>query len=203
VELPTPLQVSFWLWLLLIAFWYVAAIFTHKDKSREGHLFRLQHVLPLVASFFLIFSRHGMFLLWGKMYPTKWDSWIVYPGLLATVAGLAFALWSRIHLGRYWSGNITIKEGHRVIRTGPYAMVRHPLYTGWLVATFGSALVSGTADAFFGLELVILAFAIKLQREERVLVRELGDEYRRYMDDVPAALVPGVKTIGGSANQIQ
>jgi protein-S-isoprenylcysteine O-methyltransferase Ste14 len=196
VDFPTPLVVNFWLWEGLIAFWLVAALFTHRTKSHENYFLRFQHTIPLAAAYYLIFNRHRYFLLAGQVYRTGWHNWIVYPGMLATLAGISFTLWARIHLGRYWSGMITIKEGHKVIRTGPYSIVRHPIYTGWLLALFGSALVSGTVDGFLGLGLALLGFVIKLRREERMLSTELGDEYLQYTQDVPGALVPRVRVIG-------
>jgi serine phosphatase RsbU (regulator of sigma subunit)/protein-S-isoprenylcysteine O-methyltransferase Ste14 len=197
----TPLVAAFWGWVALIVFWIIAGLLAHKTKSSESILGRLQHVLPMYAAFFLIFSRHRYFFIYGKLYHTGWNNWIVYPGLLLTAGGIGFAVWARLHLGRYWSGIITLKEGHKVITTGPYRWVRHPIYTGWLAAMLGSAILAGTVDAFLGFELVTLAFLIKLHREERMLSAELGAEYQRYMEKVPSALVPMMSSIGSSAKQ--
>ena len=106
-----------------------------------------------------------------------------------TVLGLLFTVWGRIHLGRYWSGMVTLKEGHRLIRTGPYALVRHPLYTGFLRGGAGSALAARTVDAAIGFALLLAAYLVKLRREETLLTREFGDEYLRFKREVPA-LVP-------------
>jgi serine phosphatase RsbU (regulator of sigma subunit)/protein-S-isoprenylcysteine O-methyltransferase Ste14 len=199
VDSITPLVAAFWAWIALILFWTAAGFFARKTKSSESMLGRLQHVIPVYAAFFLIFTRHRHFFIYGEIYNTGWNNWIVYPGLLLTAAGIGFAVWARIYLGRYWSGIITLKEGHKVITTGPYRWVRHPIYTGWLAGLLGSAIVAGTIDAFLGVEIITFAFVIKLQREERMLARELGDEYRRYMRKVPSALVPMVSTIGSDA----
>jgi len=198
VDSISPLQAALWGWLALFVFWIVAGAFARKTKSSESYLGKLQHVLPMYAAYYLIFTRHRAFLIYGELYDTGWKNWIVYPGMLLTAAGIGFAIWARLHLGRYWSGIITLKEGHKVITTGPYRWVRHPIYTGWLAGMFGSAILAGTLDAFLGFELVTLAFVIKLHREERMLSVELGDEYRRYMERVPSALVPMVSSIGSS-----
>ena len=192
----TPLLAAFWGWVGLFVFWYVAAFFARKTKSTESFWGRMQHVFPMYAAFYLIFTRHRYFLIWGELYDTGWKNWIVYLGLLLTAGGIGFAIWARVHLGRYWSGLITLKEGHKVIRTGPYRWVRHPIYTGWLVGMLGSAILAGTLDGFLGFELITLAFLIKLQREERMLVVELGEEYRQFMREVSWALVPFVSSIG-------
>ena len=202
-SIPSPLLVNYWIWIAFIFYWLVAALFTHRTKSRENYFLRYQYTVPLIAAYFLIFSRNRYFLLIGQIYHTDWKNWIVWPGMLITVLGLAFSIWARIHLGKYWSGVVAVKLGHKIVQSGPYAIVRHPVYTGWLIAMFGSALVAGTGDGFIGFELAILGFVIKLPREEKLLARELGDDYRRYMEKVPATLFPGVNTVGSGKNPIQ
>jgi len=192
---------ALWGWFALFAFWLVTALFARKTKSSESIVGRLSHGLPMYAAYYLVFNRHRHFLIFGELYDTQWKNWIVYPGLLLLAAGLGFTVWARVYLGRYWSGMITLKEGHKVIDTGPYRFVRHPIYTGWLAAMFGSAILAGTLDAFLGFELITLAFVIKLYREERMLSTELGEEYRRYMKKVPSALVPMVSSVGSDTKQ--
>src|SRR5580704_16529934 len=128
----TPLLAVFWGWILLFGYWAIASLFVRKTKSPESILLRFRYLIIYLA-LYLIFSRHGYFFLHGPVYRTNWDSWIVYPGLLMVAAGFVIAIWARVYLGSYWSGIITIKEGHKVIDTGPYRFVRHPIYTGWLL----------------------------------------------------------------------
>lgn len=185
-----PLLLIFWGWLVLWGYWTIASLFAKKTKSVEPFLRRLTHLIPFFAAFYLILNRNRYFYLFGEFYHTGWNNWIVYPGLLMVAGGFAIAVWARIYLGRYWSGNITLKEGHKVITTGPYRLVRHPIYTGLLLAAIGSALCAGTVDGYVGVELIVLAFVVKLHREERMLTAELGDEYRQYMQNVRSAIVP-------------
>jgi protein-S-isoprenylcysteine O-methyltransferase Ste14 len=96
--------------------------------------------------------------------------------------GLVFAWWARLHLGRLWSGSVTQKEGHRIVDTGPYAIVRHPIYTGLLLSAFATAAIEATWFAFAGAALMTLGFFFKARLEERFLRGDLGvayDEYRR------------------------
>jgi serine phosphatase RsbU (regulator of sigma subunit)/protein-S-isoprenylcysteine O-methyltransferase Ste14 len=195
----TPLLVAFWGWILLLAYWTIASLFVHRTKSTEPILRRMQHQIPFGLAFYLILDRDRYFFLYGPVYQTGWNNWIVYPGLLMTAAGFAIAVWARIHLGRYWSGIITLKEGHKVIDRGPYRFVRHPIYTGWLLAALGTAFFAGTADGFAGVELLLFAFVLKLQREERLLTAELGDEYRRYVERVPCAILPWISASRSNA----
>ena len=112
--------------------------------------------------------------------------------LLAT-AGFAFCWWARLHLGRLWSGRITRKEGHHIIDTGPYAVVRHPIYTGILTAVIATALVKGAVHALIGAALLIVAYWMKARLEERFLREELGAAaYDDYSRRVPM-LIPFLK----------
>jgi protein-S-isoprenylcysteine O-methyltransferase Ste14 len=110
-------------------------------------------------------------------------------GLAFTVAGLCFAVWARMHLGKYWSGRITLKENHRIIQTGPYAWVRHPIYSGLILALFGTAITLGTIPAFAGFAFMLISFVRKLKIEETWLRSQFGAEYEAYQNRVKA-LIP-------------
>ena len=108
---------------------------------------------------------------------------------LLTIPGFAFTWWARVHLGRLWSSAVTVKEAHRVIDTGPYALVRHPIYTGLLEAALASAVATGTAVSVAGFGLVALGIWLKARLEERLLGSALGPgAYRAYRRRVPMFL---------------
>jgi len=116
----------------------------------------------------------------------------------ATILGLLFTWWARLWLGRLWSSSVTRKEGHRVIDTGPYAIVRHPIYTGLIAATLATAVAIATWPALLGPVFVGAGFWLKASIEERFLVGELGqDAYASYRRRVPM-LVPGWPRGGAS-----
>ena len=123
--------------------------------------------------------------------PTLWTqtSLTVGIGLAFTAAGLCFAVWARMHLGKYWSGRITLKVNHQVIQTGPYAWVRHPIYSGLILALFGTALTLGTISAFAGFAFMVFSFVRKLKIEETWLCSQFGAEYEAYQQRVNA-LIP-------------
>lgn len=107
-----------------------------------------------------------------------------------TLAGILFTWWARLHLGRLWSSAITRKEDHRVVDTGPYALVRHPIYTGLIAAILATTAAEGTATALAGAALVAFGLWLKARTEERFLMNELGpDAYGAYCRRVPM-LVP-------------
>jgi protein-S-isoprenylcysteine O-methyltransferase Ste14 len=102
---------------------------------------------------------------------------------------LAFAVWARRHIGSNWSGTVTVKTDHVLVRTGPYGWARHPIYTGLLTAILGTAIARGDLRGLLGVVLCTIAFVIKLRIEERWMREVFGEEYRRYSKEVPA-LVP-------------
>ena len=112
-------------------------------------------------------------------------------GLALTIAGCLFAIWARITLGSNWSGRATVKAGHELITTGPYALSRHPIYTGLLVASLGTALAAAEWRCVLGLALIVLAFAVKIGQEEHFMMLTFPDTYPSYRRRV-RALIPGV-----------
>jgi protein-S-isoprenylcysteine O-methyltransferase Ste14 len=148
-------------------------------------------------------SAHRILLVAGAVLLTPWASRRLAAGLLwnagetgayvlaaVALAGIAFAWWARIYLGRLWSSAVTRKEGHRVVDTGPYAFVRHPIYTGLITAILASAIAEATWPALVGAALVVFGLWLKARVEERFLTAELGaDAYGAYRRHVPM-LVP-------------
>ena len=107
-----------------------------------------------------------------------------------TAVGFGLAWWARLHLGKLWSAFVTRKDEHRVIETGPYGIVRHPIYTGIILAVVTIAILKGNLYALNGAFLIVLGFWIKARLEERFLSQELGPEaYAAYRRRVPM-LIP-------------
>ena len=101
-------------------------------------------------------------------------------GLIATVAGMASAVWARVHLGSNWSSAPMIKEHHQLVRSGPYHWVRHPIYTGLRLSSRGTFLAKGKMRGALGVSLIYLAFVIKSRIEEEFMGRTFGSEYEDY-----------------------
>jgi protein-S-isoprenylcysteine O-methyltransferase Ste14 len=145
-----------------------------------------------LAGFILLFAlnigRNGAALrIWKLSIAGGWAM------VLLCLLAFIFTWWARIHLGRLWSAFITKKAGHRVIDTGPYAIVRHPIYTGIIVAAFAVAIIKGTVLAFAGGLLAAVGFWLKARLEESFLREQLGEEaYDSYRRRVPM-LVPFVR----------
>jgi protein-S-isoprenylcysteine O-methyltransferase Ste14 len=106
-----------------------------------------------------------------------------------TLAGILFAWWARIHLGRLWSSAVTRKEHHHVVDTGPYSLVRHPIYTGLLTSALASTIAQATATTVGGWILIVLGVWVKARAEERFLAVELEpNAYASYRLRVPMLL---------------
>lgn len=178
------------LWALWLIFWMVAALRTKPTRAWESGWSRLSYHVPLVLGAvalavpnFLGEALEGVFVPQSPIW-----LWI---GIVLVVVGLGFAVAARLWLGGNWSGTVTIKQGHELIRSGPYALVRHPIYSGMLLALIGSALGVGKLRALIGLVLIVVSFLRKVSIEERFMAARFGEAYARYSAEVPA-LVPFV-----------
>jgi protein-S-isoprenylcysteine O-methyltransferase Ste14 len=178
----SPLDVCGYLWLAWGLIWIVAAKKTEKTELSESLTSRLSHLIPLGVTFWLVFSSASPISWRYDCLPIRWT------GTAVTFLGLSFAVWARYHLGRYWSGVITLKEGHKIIRTGPYAFARHPIYTGFLAGILGAAIAGGRPQGFAGFSLVLFAYLRKVKREEAFLAEQFGPEYQDYRQTVGAFL---------------
>ena len=178
------------MWLGWVLYWWVAARDVKSTVRRESLSSRLSHIVPLAIAVFLYSSQRVRIpLLAERFLPlTGWSFWI---GAILTAAGLLFAVWARLHLGRNWSGSVTIKQEHDLVTSGPYALVRHPIYTGLLLALLGSTLALGDWRAVLAFALASGALWRKLRVEEDWMRQQFGDAYRAYSRRV-AALIPFV-----------
>ena len=181
-------QLAVALWVTWLVSWQVAALWRDKPTVKAPRRsYRLQLVV-IALGFFLVFNalpRLRQPLLWPVEAPLGWSM----EGVI--VAGILFAWWARIHLGKLWSGGIERMAEHRVVDTGPYALVRHPIYTGLIAAAFATAAIRATPWALLGAGLFALGFALKAKVEERFLEAELGG-YEAYRARVPM-IVPFVR----------
>jgi protein-S-isoprenylcysteine O-methyltransferase Ste14 len=169
--------------------WLAAAVWSAPASARPGWRRETPYRSLTVG---------GAVLLFGIYAPREWFGRALWPVsdalgwtlVAVAIAGFLFTWWARVHLGRLWSANVMRKADHRVVDTGPYALVRHPIYTGIILATFAFAVMRATALTIAGVAVMTLGWWIKARLEERFLRAELGAEgYDRYAARVPM-LVP-------------
>jgi len=178
------------MWASWVVYWWVASRDVKSPIQRESLRSRLSHIVPLSFAVLLYSSQRVRIpLLAERFWPlTEWSFWI---GVFLTAGGLLFTVWARLHLGRNWSGSVTIKKGHELVMSGPYALVRHPIYTGLLLALLGSTLALGDWRAILAFALAAGALWRKLRIEERWMRQQFGDAYQVYSQRV-ATLIPFV-----------
>lgn len=174
-------------WSLFVAYWIISARWTKKSIVTEPVGVRVGYqafmwVVIIIAFFF--HDRIGFlnYRLWPR------DRFTFFTGAAVMLAGLAFAVWARIHIGQYWSGNVALKEDHKLILTGPYQIVRHPIYTGLLTGIAGSAIALANINGILVFILLTILFIWKSCREETLMVQTFGDQYIQYRKQVRALL---------------
>ena len=173
-------------WVIFSLYWEYAARNAAPAKSAESKASRALHVtLSNTAALLAIAPIRGA----GRALPAS--MLVMSLGLAIEAAGLWLAIWSRIHLGRNWSGEISVKVDHELIRSGPYGRLRHPIYTGLLAMYVGGALVTGEWLAMIGVALALFAYWRKIRLEEANLHSAFGANYDAYRQ-ATWALVPGI-----------
>jgi len=175
-------------WIAFLLYWQIKAAGTKTTQRLEPAASRILRALTfLIVIVLLSTTRIPLRWLYRELWPSGiWPFWI---GAAVTVAGLLFAVWAREHLGSNWSRAVTIKQGHELITTGPYAVVRHPIYTGILTGFLGTAIALSQVRGFICFVLVFLVFWAKLRMEEQWMRSQFGETYATYAHQT-AALVP-------------
>lgn len=185
-------------WLAWLVSWIAAALWSNRTEKRAFTWDTVFYQVIVLAGAALLTPWAARRLHMQQLWHVGYAGGMVLA--LLTLAGLMFTWWARIHLGRLWSGTITRKEGHRVIDTGPYALVRHPIYTGLIFALFATAIAQATLSGLAGAALIAFGLWVKARIEERFLTAELGaDAYGAYRRRVPM-LIPNFRNSrdGGS-----
>ena len=168
-------------WIVFLAYWLVSARKLKSVKRREPRAERGVYLAVMVTSYVLMFN-DPLSLGWLGRRFVPVSPLVEALGAGIAALGIAFAIWARRHLGENWSATITLKEGHELIRSGPYRHIRHPIYTGMLTGLAGTALALGEYRALLSLAIAVSAFYFKARKEERYLVQEFGDGFREHRE---------------------
>jgi len=175
-------------WVAWIVSWVVAALWSGATLRKPVTPLTWLYQSLLLAGSVLLYYRTARWLGAGRLYHVGFGGG--YALAVLAILGFCFAWWARIHLGRLWSGSVTLKEGHHVVETGPYAIVRHPIYTGLLVAVIATAVALATVPSLLSIVFIAAGIWLKARIEENWLCAELGEgEYDAYRKRVPM-LVP-------------
>jgi protein-S-isoprenylcysteine O-methyltransferase Ste14 len=164
------------IWIGFIAYWSRAARHAAPIQRSESGASRRQHELLLNLSILLLFLP----LPWLSTVMLPLGEWRPLWGLLLQLSGVLLALWARRHLGRNWSAVVAIKVDHTLVQSGPYRLVRHPIYTAMLTMAAGTAIVSGSVHGLLGVAMMAVAYARKIPMEEQGMGETFGDAYVEY-----------------------
>jgi protein-S-isoprenylcysteine O-methyltransferase Ste14 len=188
VVIKHPSAILDLIWIGWLISWVAASSWSGLTQKRIATLPTWTYRAAMIAGGILLIPVTPWLLAEQRIWAVGYDAAYALAGLM--LLGLAFTWWARIYLGRLWSSAITRKEGHRIIDTGPYALVRHPIYTGLIIALLATAAADARVTALLGAALIIFGLWLKARSEERFLTAELGaDTYGSYCRRVPM-LIP-------------
>jgi protein-S-isoprenylcysteine O-methyltransferase Ste14 len=183
-HMPAPYwEITSVCWMVFWIYWSFGAPRKGPSKRKVARTFTVLNTGLLYLGFLLVLSGRSVPGSLGLLFVPQAIS-IYVTGTVFAIIGVAFAIWSRQSLRHNWSGEVAIMEGQQFMRNGPYAIVRHPIYAGMLLALLGTALVSSTVGSLLGFVLAILSLWQKASIEEQFLIVEFGEQYANYQRDV-------------------
>ena len=175
-----------WAYVVIVSAWWVtvlyfigAALRTKRIKHREPFGARLLDTALLFGGYFLMFSQAPVFGT-AHLHFVAPQKALQIAGVVLTYVGLPLTVWSRVRLGRYWSGVVALKQDHRLIQSGPYRVVRHPLYSGLILAVIGFSLCVTTWSSLLAILSFVVCFERRAYKEDALLAAEFGAEFEAY-----------------------
>lgn len=189
------MAISYWIilisWLAFIGYWAISAIGVKKDVTKNvwwsGRAYTVRLAIAMILIVVVILRIPNI----NRVFVNKINeigSTAALIGAVLCVLGISFAIWARFHLGKNWSSHPTLKEGHELVTSGPYRFVRHPIYTGILLAELGTALAVG----YIWLILLVFGAVVFVRRvfiEEKIMMKQFPDAYPEYKKHTKA-LIP-------------
>jgi protein-S-isoprenylcysteine O-methyltransferase Ste14 len=172
-------------------YWTAAATAAAAKKAESRGSRRVHEIL--VNGGYLLILLPELFKSWAPLQSRFIPDLLVVSLLGLAVQGLGFllAIWARRSLGQNWSGRIEIKVDHQLVRSGPYRLLRHPIYTAVLMMSVGMTVVIGKVVSLIGLGVIVIAYVRKIRLEEANLREAFGAEYDEYRRQT-WGWVPGV-----------
>jgi protein-S-isoprenylcysteine O-methyltransferase Ste14 len=188
--MESAMRVAGFCWLAIFVLWAILGFAVKQTVgSRSDVRARIAVWGVMLAWLILLSDDIGPAVLSKRFLPL--DAAIANAGLAITILGLGFAAWARFVIGRNWGGLITVQQDHKLMRKGPYGIVRHPIYSGFMLATLGTAIIKGQIGGLISVALIVISWGYKSRLEETLMVERFGSEYEDYRRHVKA-LIPGV-----------
>jgi protein-S-isoprenylcysteine O-methyltransferase Ste14 len=185
------MKYSEFLWAAWLAYWLISARNRVHDTAdstvqREPLTTRLKYSSLMWIGFLLLFWR-GPLPFDRRLWPSNLTSLAI--GLTIQALGLGFTVWARLVLGANWSDRIATGGNQQLVTAGPYQIVRHPIYSGFLFAATGMTVIAGSVKGLLGFVFIVIGIVVKIRREEVAVRQQFGSLYEDYARRVPA-LVP-------------
>jgi len=171
------IYLTFGSWIILVIYWTIQA----KTNAQTGFVSELSSLVKLTVSAFIIYVPIFGWLV-KELYSV--NIWINILGIILCGVGVFFMVWARHILGKNWSGKVMIQKEHSLIKEGPYSLVRHPQYFGFLLALLGTALILGQIFGFVWYLFLAFGLIVKSKQEEKILANEFPEEYLEYKQKV-------------------
>lgn len=178
------------LWMGVGIVWLVTSVMAKTTARKQSARSRVLHIGIEILAFLLVFDSDFRIGPLNRRFVSE-SAASAYSGLAVTLLGLFVTLWARFFLGRNWSANVTVKEDHELVRSGPYRFVRHPIYSGLVLALIGTAIEFGKIGCLVGVFFALIGWRLKSLVEEQFMEEQFRSEYVRYKREVKA-LVPFV-----------
>ena len=157
-----------WIWSIFGVYWLSAGWSKKEEQTSESPVYRIARLAILAITFTLLFARWTAVGILGTHFLPVIPPF-EYVGFALALAGITLALWARVHLGQFWSDKVVLKVDHQLIRTGPYAFLRHPIYSGVLLGVAGTAILLGEWRGVLAFIILLTNYWVKARREDRIL----------------------------------
>ena len=168
-----------WMWGTLGLYWLLSARRTERSLTHEATRWRVIRLSILAVTFLLLLSPYFRMGWLGRRFIP--DNHLARPvGVTVTAIGIILSVWARVHLGKYWSDKIVLKVDHQLVQSGPYAFLRHPIYSGVLLGIAGTALAVGEWRGVLALLVMSVNYCLKARREEKILAARFGADFTAY-----------------------
>lgn len=171
--------ITIFLWLGLFTYWFINARKVKAAVQVQSKVSRYIYLSFLILGFALVYCRaFGWGVLGEQIFPANQLTGII--GVIVCLGGISFAIWARKTLGNNWSGEVTLKQEHELIQTGPYRFVRHPIYTGFETALMGAIITVGQLKGLLGLSIIFVNHYFKTRMEEEIMYKQFPVQYPAY-----------------------
>jgi protein-S-isoprenylcysteine O-methyltransferase Ste14 len=184
-------------WVIFWIYWFAAIIYDavsgKMKKAVRGQPFiagRVQSLTLVVAIILVIANFPQKYYPLGVRFLPNSPA-VLYTGLALSLLGIAFAIWAREHLGGNWSATVQLKKGHTLVMSGPYRIVRHPIYSGITLGIIGSAISIGNVAGIIAIICMAIFSLTRIADEEKLMHQAFGKEYEKYSGHV-RAYIPGL-----------